>query len=285
MQSNMYTNQPLRKVLYAVLAGLLFIPVSCHRQEIESPAPAANKQAGAKLSDAPCVALTFGKELGTWSTVPNSRFQVIIAADGNRQLVGQILPEANFGSRFLIRGGQFIARPDFTPKPEAAGKKDCFVQGSDGNGWSVPGFSVADLGSNFEQVPAADGSPAFRVKDRFQGVTDVYSSRTTLGTWTANNTTLEARRIAGVGLVVAQNITLVDPRAQGRDMFIIRGRNILQREDVSLPNPLDRGRTEAFAGPQTGLNGLLPPFASFTIPGYDLLPASAGLDQAYRRSL
>lgn len=284
MERNMYKNQTLRKGLYAILVGLITIPMSCNRQEIDTPTPAISKQAGARLSQGgQCATLTFGRELGTWNTVPNSRFQVIIAGDGDRQYVGQILPEPQFGSRFLIRGGQFIARSDFNPTAIAQGASGCFEPGPDANGWFVSGFSVNDLGSDFEQVTATDGSPAYRVKDRFQSVTDVYFSRTYLGSWTVNNTPIEARRISGVGLVVAQNITQVDPRSQGRDTFIIRGRNILQRGDISLLNALDRGRTEAFAGPQTGLSGLLPPFGSLSIPGYELLPAGGGADEAYRR--
>ncbi len=278
----MYTNQTLRKGLYAILVGLLILPISCNRQEIDTPAPAINKQAGGRLITN-CSELRYGESLGTWSTVPSSRFQVIYSEDGARRYVAQILPESDYGSRFLIRGGQFIARSDFNTSFDAQAIKGCFEQAADGNGWFVPGFSVSNLGSSFEQVTAADGSPAYRVKDRFQSVTDVFSSRVTLGTWTANNTSLEARRILGVGLVVAQNVTGVDPRSLGRDMFIIRGRNILQRGDVTLPNPLDRGRTEAFAGPQTGLNGLLPPFGSLSIAGYELLPASGGSDAAYRK--
>ncbi|WP_106634683.1 hypothetical protein [Siphonobacter sp. SORGH_AS_0500] len=280
----MYTNQPLRKGLYAILAGLLTLPISCNREQNDTPTPAISKPSGARFSQGgQCTSLTFGKDLGIWSVVPNSRFQVIVAGDGDRQFVGQILPEPEFGSRFLIRGGQFIARGDFSPTSVAQGASGCFEPGPDGNGWFVPGFSVNDLGSSFEQVSANDGSPAYRVKDRFQGVTDVFSTKAYLGVWTVNNTPLEARRIPGIGLVVAQNVTNADSRSQGRDMFMIRGRNILQRGDVNVSNALDRGRTEAFAGAQTGLSGLLPPFSNLTITGYERLPAANGADEAYRR--
>jgi len=279
----MYTNQVLRKGQYAIMAGLLLLTASCNKEQNDTPTPGANQQAGARLSTSGCNTLTFGRSLGTWNVVPNSRIQVIIAGDGDRQFVGQILPDPSFGSRFIVRGGQFIARGDFNPTAVANGKSGCFEPGPDGNGWFVPGFSVNDLGSEFEQVTANDGSAAYRVKDRFQGVTDVYYGKSYIGVWSGPGTPLEARRISGYGLVVAQNITNADSRSLGRDTFIIRGRNILQRTDVSLSNALDRGRTEAFAGPQTGLDGLESPFGNISIPGYELLPASGGSDAAYRR--
>lgn len=281
----MYTNQALRKGLYAIVAGLLLLTASCNKEQNGTPTPGTNYQSGAKLSTPGCQTLTFGRELGTWNVVPNSRIQVIIANDRDRQFVGQILPEPEFGSRFFIRGGQFISRGDFNPTLIAQGKSGCFEPGPDSNGWFVPGFSVNDLGADFEQVSASDGSPAYRVKDRFQGVTNVFFTRAPLGVWNGPGTPLEARRISGYGLVVAQNVTSIDPRAQGRDTFIIRGRNILQRLDVGLSNALDRGRTEAFAGPQTGQTGLESPFGSIYIDGYDRLPADPanGLDEVYRQ--
>lgn len=285
----MYKNQTLRKGLYAIVAGLLIVPVSCNNEQDSTVTPLTNGRAGGRLSDPvlPCGGLTFGRGLGTWNTVPNSRFQVVIGGDGDRQFVAQILPEPEFGSRFFIRGGQFIARGDFNPTDVAQGRSGCFEQGPDGNGWFVPGFSVNDLGPEFEVVSAPDGSPAYRVRDRFQGVTDVYNSKASIGVWNGSDprTPLEARRIPGYGLVVAQNVTGADPRSEGRDMFIIRGRNILQRGDVRLndDNLLDRGRTEAFSGPQTGIGGLEAPFVSINIDGYELLPAGGGFDEAYRR--
>jgi hypothetical protein len=270
----------------ALLVVALTLPTGCEREVNDAVQPGGRGAGAAKIGDQGCQTFFFGKNLGTWSVVPESRFQAVLGTDGS-QYVSQILSGPGLGSRFLVRARNFISDGSFNLAiPSSA--VGCFEQGPGGSGWFVEGFSVNNLGSEFETVAAPDGSPAYRVKDRFQSVQDVFNTKTFLGTWTVvPNAPLEARRIPGYGLVVAQNVTSVIPfsRSLGRDCFIIRGRNILQRGDVNLPNLLDRGRTEAFAGPETNLTGLFIPSdtQNLAIPGYELLPAENGFDPTYRK--
>jgi hypothetical protein len=272
----------------ALLMAALMLPTGCEREVSDAVQPGGRGAGAARLDQAGCQTYFFGRNLGTWSVVPDSRFQAVIGVDGVTQYVAQILPGPGLGSRFLVRGGSFIGDGSFNLAsgipPTAV---NCFDQ-TGGSGWFVAGFNVSKLGDKFETVSAPDGSPAYRVKDRFQGVTDAFNTKAFLGTWTVvPDAPLEARRIPGYGLVVAQNVTSVIPfeRSKGRDCFIIRGRNILQRGDVNLPDLLDRGRTEAFAGPETNLTGLFIPAdaLNLSIPGYELVPAEGGFDPTYRK--
>jgi hypothetical protein len=285
----LFSNRLLRSLsVCALLVAALMLPTACEREANDAVQPSQRSVGAARLDQGGCQSYFFARNLGAWSVVPDSRVQVVIGT-GGRQYVAQIIPGSQYGSRFLVRGGQFIIRGDFNRDgsipSSAAG---CFEQSLDGNGWFVPGFNVNDLGGDFETVPAPDGTPCYRVRDRFQSVQDPFNTKVVLGVWTVvPNAPLEARRIPGYGLVVAQNVTNAIPfsRSLGRDCFIIRGRNILQRGDVNLENLLDRGRTEAFAGPETNLSGLFIPSdaLNLAVPGYELLPAEGGFDPTYRK--
>ncbi|MBO0930638.1 hypothetical protein [Fibrella aquatilis] len=297
-----YKKGLLRAGIYALLGGLLTIPISCDQQTGESVSPKSDAQsktagdAGARVS---CGGFDYvsGQFLGTW-TATGSRLQVVEGAGG--LFVAQITEENNGNSgNFIIRSGDFLNRGDIDKTGAINASASCFRGFTGGGpGWFVPGFSVGDLGPQFEQFNANDGSPAYRVKcsPRFDGISDGAHDRRLIGNWVINSSVscpIEARRINGT-LYVVQNITNVDAQASlggTRDAFIIRGRNILVRTDVAInpftQDPLDRGRTHCFTGQlDTGITGLLSPvdLNTFTINGYTRVNTASGELVAWRKN-
>lgn len=243
---------------YLLLGGMLTVPVSCDRDKESSVKPNETTSGKARLDQTGCGDFTNGKFLGTW-TLTGSRLQVLIS--DNKQYVAQIFGE----NEFYIRGKEFLRRQDIAGQAYNESQIECFEgDPGDAQGFGVSTFQVP---AGFEAGPSQN---SYRVScsPRF-GSGGSVDSRVYIASWLTPepDAVLEARYFAGKWWV-CQNVT--NEAQQGRDAFIIRGRNILLRSDVGFfADPWDIGRRYCFTAGDSGAGGLEnPPGTPESIPNY-----------------
>ncbi|WP_041258138.1 hypothetical protein [Fibrella aestuarina] len=258
---NSYKTGLIRIGAYLLLGGMLTIPVSCDRQQDAAVKPNASVGRSGRLDQAGCGGFTNGKFLGTW-TVTGSRLQVLI--NGNNQYVAQIFGD----NEFYIRGKEFLRRGDIANKAYSESQIECF----EGDPGDAQGFTVSTFQAPAGFEPGPSGN-SFRVScsPRF-GSGGTVESRVYIASWLGPDpdALLEARYFDNKWWV-CQNVT--NEAGQGRDAFIVRGRNILLRSDVGFfADPWDIGRRYCFAAGDSGTDGLENPAGTPTqLNGYTRL--------------